>query len=239
VNFSLILAGTGAAAALFASVAPASAARAREAIPESATAQTGDDGAALADHPAEESSGGIFIAAAVGEVSVDRVADVPGRKVYADRSQVAGSATVVSFSSSAPRPRLSGSGAGGASAPLARAVVTSRFGALRSQGGGGVRAHAGVDLAAPQGSPVTSALDGRVSVANWSGNYGQLVVVDHPGGTQTRYAHLSRIAVIPGQTVRRGDLLGLVGSTGHSTGPHLHFEVRQDGRAVDPLAQAR
>jgi len=227
VNFSLILAGTGTAAALLALVSPTHAA-----------AQVADDEAALADPPAEEPAASVYIADTVGTVSVDRASDAPGRKVYADRSQVAGSATVVSFSSSAPRPRLLGGTGGTASAPLARAVVTSRFGALRAQGGGGgVRAHAGVDLAAPQGSPVTAALDGRVSVAGWAGNYGQLVVVDHPGGTQTRYAHLSRIAVVAGQSVRRGELVGLVGSTGRSTGPHLHFELRQDGRAVDPLAR--
>lgn len=192
-----------------------------------------------ADRPIEGTGGHVFLAAAVGEVRAAGAADIVGRKVYADRKQVAGSAAVVSFSSTAPRPRLSHSATGHLNAPLARAVVSSRFGALRAQGGGGTRVHAGVDLAAPQGTHVTATFDGRVSVADWSGSYGLLVVVEHPGGMQTRYAHLSKVAVSPGQTVRRGELLGLVGSTGRSTGPHLHYELRQNGRPVDPLTGTR
>ena len=192
-----------------------------------------------ADRPIAGTGGRVFLAAAVGEARVAGAADIVGRKVYADRKQVAGSAAVVSFSSTAPRPGVANSANGQLGAPLARAVVSGRFGALRAQGGGGTRVHAGVDLAAPQGTQVSSTLDGRVSVAGWSGSYGLLVVVEHPGGMQTRYAHLSSVSVSPGQTVRRGELLGRVGSTGRSTGPHLHYELRQNGRPVDPLSGSR
>lgn len=95
--------------------------------------------------------------------------------------------------------------------------------------------HSGVDLAAPIGSPVVAAADGVVAFANWNGSYGLLVKVEHGGGFETRFAHLSRILVTAGQKVAKGQLVGLVGSTGRSIGAHLHYEVRQDGLAIDPL----
>jgi murein DD-endopeptidase MepM/ murein hydrolase activator NlpD len=120
--------------------------------------------------------------------------------------------------------------------PVAARALTSRFG-MRSHPILGVyRMHSGVDLAAPNGSPVSSPAAGIVSFANWSGGYGLLVTVDHGNGLQTRFAHLSRLMVNAGQKVIRGQLLGLVGSSGRSTGSHLHYEMRQNGRAVDPLA---
>ena len=97
------------------------------------------------------------------------------------------------------------------------------------------RMHQGLDIAAPTGRPITAAKSGTVIVAGWSGGYGQLVVVDHGGGLATAYAHQSRIAVKTGDPVTQGGLVGFVGSTGHSTGPHLHFEVRVNGAARDPL----
>ncbi len=97
--------------------------------------------------------------------------------------------------------------------------------------------HSGVDLAAPAGSPVYATASGVVSFANWNGGYGQLVVVDHGNQIQTRFAHLSRLLVAPGQRVSKGQVVGLVGSTGRSTGPHLHYEIRQAGRAVNPLTR--
>jgi murein DD-endopeptidase MepM/ murein hydrolase activator NlpD len=225
--------------ALIALVAPVGGVLAKEA--PVATAELTDGGgeiAAIVDLPIEGTAGRVFLAAAVGQVTVDKAADVIGRKVYADRSQIAGSASVVSFSTR-PRRTHSNRSLRLFGAPLTQAVVTSRFGALRAEGGGGTRAHAGVDLAAPQGSRVTAAIDGKISFANWAGSYGLLVVVDHADGMQTRYAHLSSIGVSPGQTVRRGEVIGLVGSTGRSTGPHLHYELRQDGRPLDPLVAAR
>ncbi len=97
------------------------------------------------------------------------------------------------------------------------------------------RMHKGLDIAAPTGRPITAAKSGTVIVAGWSGGYGQLVVIDHGGGLATAYAHQSRIAVKTGDPVTQGGLVGFVGSTGHSTGPHLHFEVRVNGAARDPL----
>jgi murein DD-endopeptidase MepM/ murein hydrolase activator NlpD len=97
------------------------------------------------------------------------------------------------------------------------------------------RVHQGVDFGASWGSPVVAAADGIVSGAEWSGGYGRQVRLAHSGGTVTSYSHLSGFAVGPGTYVRRGDVIGYVGSSGLSTGPHLHFEVRKDGRPVDPL----
>ncbi|HZT45818.1 MAG TPA: peptidoglycan DD-metalloendopeptidase family protein [Gaiellaceae bacterium] len=97
------------------------------------------------------------------------------------------------------------------------------------------RMHEGVDLGAAYGSPIAAAAAGVVIYAGWEGGYGNLVVIDHGGGLATAYGHQSRIAVSVGESVAQGQIIGYVGSTGHSTGPHLHFEVRVDGQAVDPL----
>jgi murein DD-endopeptidase MepM/ murein hydrolase activator NlpD len=99
----------------------------------------------------------------------------------------------------------------------------------------GDRFHAGVDLLAPAGTPVEAAAAGRVAWAATRDGWGLLVVVAHRGGVRTMYAHLSRINVRVGQWVSGGTVLGRVGATGDATGPHLHFEVRVDGAAVDPL----
>lgn len=96
------------------------------------------------------------------------------------------------------------------------------------------RMHEGIDIAAPTGRPIGSAAAGTVIVAGWSGGYGNLVVVSH-GSIATAYGHMSQISVSNGQQVSRGTVLGAVGSTGHSTGPHLHFEVRVNGSPQNPL----
>jgi murein DD-endopeptidase MepM/ murein hydrolase activator NlpD len=75
-----------------------------------------------------------------------------------------------------------------------------------------------------------------VVIASWQGGYGNAVVIDHTGGMATLYAHQSRIAVVPGQVVNAGDVIGYVGATGYATGPHLHFEVRLDGNPVNPIS---
>ena len=113
--------------------------------------------------------------------------------------------------------------------------ISSPFG-WRNISVGGNRFHGGVDIAADLGTPVLTSRGGVVLRTGWIGAYGYAVYVDHGDGSQTRYAHLSRIDVVPGEALARGDRLGAVGSTGASTGPHLHFEIRIDGRAVDPLA---
>ncbi len=97
------------------------------------------------------------------------------------------------------------------------------------------RMHEGLDLGAASGAPIAAAAAGTVIYAGWLGGYGNLVVIDHGGGLATAYGHQSSIAVSVGQEVAQGQVIGYVGSTGHSTGPHLHFEVRVDGAAVDPL----
>ena len=107
-------------------------------------------------------------------------------------------------------------------------TLTSGFGPR----GGGI--HEGIDIAAPGGTPVRAAAAGRVIVAGWSGGYGNLVVIDHGNGIATAYAHLSAIYA-SGGSVSQGQSIGAVGSTGHSTGNHLHFEVRVNGSPVDPL----
>ena len=106
--------------------------------------------------------------------------------------------------------------------------VFSKFGMRRG------RAHTGCDVPYPTGTPVFCAFDGRVRVSDWHKGYGNLVIIRHENGLETFYGHLSRRDVTPGQWVHAGDLIGLGGSTGRSTGPHLHFETRYHGHAFDP-----
>ena len=94
--------------------------------------------------------------------------------------------------------------------------------------------HHGIDLAAPAGTPIRAVAAGRVSFSGWTGGYGNLVDVDHGGGWTTRYAHAHTRWVQVGQRIQAGDRLASVGTTGLSTGPHLHFEIRQDGASRDP-----
>jgi murein DD-endopeptidase MepM/ murein hydrolase activator NlpD len=98
------------------------------------------------------------------------------------------------------------------------------------------RFHAGLDFGASWGSPIAAAADGQVVAAGWSGGYGRQVRISHGGGLTTTYSHMSGIAASPGEFVRAGQLIGYVGSSGLSTGPHLHYEVRQNGVAVNPLS---
>lgn len=119
-------------------------------------------------------------------------------------------------------------------APLAAYALTSGFGGRWHPILGEFRNHAGIDLAAPIGSAVYAPSGGVVRFAQWNGGYGLFVVLDHGGGLMTRYGHLSRVNVVPGQVVRAGDLLAYVGSSGLSTGPHLHYEIWFNGAAIDP-----
>jgi murein DD-endopeptidase MepM/ murein hydrolase activator NlpD len=114
--------------------------------------------------------------------------------------------------------------------------VTSGFGNRFHPILGYVRMHAGLDLAAGYGSPIVAAADGRVVSSGWSGGYGNLVRIAHAGGIQTMYGHMSRIVARSGAFVRQGQLIGYVGSTGLSTGPHLHYEVLKNGRPVNPTS---
>lgn len=113
--------------------------------------------------------------------------------------------------------------------------ITSRFGTRVHPILRFARFHRGVDVSAPRGSPIVAAADGRVVGAGWNGGYGRQVRIAHDGGRETSYSHMSQIAAQPGSLVRQGQLIGYVGSTGFSTGPHLHYEVRERGRSLDPL----
>ena len=119
--------------------------------------------------------------------------------------------------------------------PLPGALdVTSTYGYRTDPFLGRPALHSGMDLRAPYGDPVRATASGRVTVAENSGGYGNMVEVDHGAGLATRYGHLSQIDVSEGQWVEAGAIIGRIGSTGRSTGPHLHYEVRVDGAAVDP-----
>lgn len=112
--------------------------------------------------------------------------------------------------------------------------LLSSFGSRQDPFTGGSAFHPGVDISAATGTRVFAAADGIVKTADWSGAYGKLVVIDHGSGVETYYAHLSAYDVIPGQEVRRGQLIGRAGATGRVTAPHLHYEVRQGGAPVNP-----
>lgn len=198
---------------------------------------------------------------APAEISFSRAADLPNQShIYFARSRFSGPSAVISMSTdrrairaitaiSAPVVRPAGlqSLAGALSGrvmaltaipsqmPVAARALTSGFGMRSHPMLGRRRAHSGVDLSAPTGSPIVATSDGQVSWADWAGGYGIAVAVEHGGGYQTRYGHMSRVNVAPGQNVRKGDIIGYVGSTGMSTGPHLHYEVRVNGQAVNPL----
>jgi murein DD-endopeptidase MepM/ murein hydrolase activator NlpD len=113
--------------------------------------------------------------------------------------------------------------------------ISSSFGMRRDPLLGMPAHHSGMDFRAPTGTAVVAAGPGTVISAGWNGGYGRMVEVDHGGGFTTRYAHLKSVAVKPGQKLTAGETVGRVGSSGRSTGPHLHYEVRKEGAPIDPL----
>lgn len=113
--------------------------------------------------------------------------------------------------------------------------LTGRFGGRSDPFTGEKGFHQGLDISTPKGQPVFATADGRVESASYASDYGNLVVVRHEFGLTTRYGHLSKFNVKPGQTVHRGDVIGLVGSTGRSTGSHLHYEILANGKLLNPL----
>ena len=117
--------------------------------------------------------------------------------------------------------------------PISGGMISSRFGYRVLRGRAGT--HTGIDWACPTGTSIFASCGGRVTYAGWMGSYGYVVFIDHPDGRQTRYAHMSRVLCSVGQYVNQLDRIGLSGSTGNSTGPHVHFEVRIGGNPVDPL----
>ncbi|MBX3704506.1 MAG: peptidoglycan DD-metalloendopeptidase family protein [Steroidobacteraceae bacterium] len=120
--------------------------------------------------------------------------------------------------------------------PVEAGYISSLYGQRTDPFEGHQANHQGIDFAAPPGTRVLAVADGIVSHAGADGGYGRLVEITHGNGYLTRYAHNSKLLVEPGQTVKRGDAIALIGSTGRSTGTHLHFEVLQDGRPVNPLS---
>lgn len=117
----------------------------------------------------------------------------------------------------------------------AAARITSHFGNRADPIEGNHRAHGGLDIAAPAGTPVRPIAGGVVRFAGSMGDYGNCVVIDHPDGTESRYAHCAELRVQAGDVVAPEQAIGTVGATGRATGPHVHLEVRRDGRAVDPV----
>jgi len=118
--------------------------------------------------------------------------------------------------------------------PVEGGRISSRFGLRKLADDERARMHQGLDIAATEGTPIEAARGGRVVQAGWVRGYGNTVVLDHGDGQTTLYGHASELLVKVGDKVTAGAHIAKVGSTGHSTGPHLHFEVRQDGRAQDP-----
>jgi murein DD-endopeptidase MepM/ murein hydrolase activator NlpD len=118
--------------------------------------------------------------------------------------------------------------------PASQAKLSSGFGFRRDPFNGSGAMHSGLDFKGPTGSPIHSAAKGTVSFAGWKSGYGKTIEIDHGNGLMTRYAHMSRFDAAAGQDVVAGQLIGGIGSTGRSTGPHLHFEVRINNRAVNP-----
>jgi murein DD-endopeptidase MepM/ murein hydrolase activator NlpD len=177
-------------------------------------------------------------------VRIGHDAGTGGTPAYAVRESFSGSASIVTFSSRPVPVRRSR-----ASARPSRSVAQtgarpgggsgSGFGLRTHPILGGLRNHDGIDMAAPAGSPIVAGSDGVVSAAGWKGGYGLFVAMEHGGGLQTRYAHMSRLNVVAGQSVARGQVIGYVGSTGLSTGPHLHYELRVNGTAINPVANVR
>jgi len=147
-------------------------------------------------------------------------------------------------SQAAPAPVPGGTGPSGFRAPVTGAVVTQAFGCTAYVFEAPQPAcpsghwHSGIDLAAPSGRPVRATLPGRVMVVHSAGGYGLHVVIDHGAGLSSLYGHLSEVLVPDGALVEAGASIGAVGSTGNSTGPHLHFEIRRDGIAEDPRLDA-
>ncbi len=119
--------------------------------------------------------------------------------------------------------------------PLPGQPITSRFGYRKDPILGTAALHAGMDFSAPVGMPIRASGTGVVITAGWNGGYGRMVEIRHAGGYTSRYAHMSQILVKEGDKIERGTILGKSGNSGRSTGPHLHYEVRREGRAANPL----
>ena len=123
--------------------------------------------------------------------------------------------------------------------PIQNMSLSSSYGMRVHPITGKVARHNGIDIPAPHGTPIYATADGIVGRAQRLGGYGNYVEVEHGNAIQTRYGHMSSYVVVPGQSVKKGDILGYVGSTGRSTGNHLHYEVRIEGAPVNPMPFVR
>lgn len=122
------------------------------------------------------------------------------------------------------------------SIPPAKGIFSSGFGIRRDPFTGGLEFHKGIDISAPEGTPIVATADGIVEEAGWnSGGYGNQVVINHGNGIKTRYAHMSKVLVREGQRVKRGQVIGLIGNTGKSVAPHVHYEVYLNENPVNPI----
>ncbi|MDO7833904.1 M23 family metallopeptidase [Sphingobium sp. HBC34] len=119
--------------------------------------------------------------------------------------------------------------------PVEKLVLTSNFGVRSDPFNRSARMHKGIDIPGPVGTPIHATADGIISRAGWASGYGNLVQISHGSGMETRYGHMSKLLVAENSYVKRGQIIGLMGSTGRSTGSHLHYEVRVDGAAINPL----
>jgi murein DD-endopeptidase MepM/ murein hydrolase activator NlpD len=118
--------------------------------------------------------------------------------------------------------------------PVEKLELTSNYGVRSDPFSGRARMHRGIDIPGPVGTPIYATADGIVSRAGWASGYGNLIELSHGNEMETRYGHLSRLLVGPNERVRRGQLIGMMGSTGRSTGSHLHYEIRIAGAAINP-----
>lgn len=165
--------------------------------------------------------GGEFIPASSTEASADLRADQQFRTLFQSWKKMDGVQNgVIAIPSVQPVEKLQ---------------FTSNFGIRSDPFRGTAAMHAGVDIPGPVGTPIYATADGIVDHAGWQGGYGNLVEINHGKGIATRYGHLSKVLVADGARVTRGQLIALMGSTGRSTGSHLHYEVRMDGHAVNPV----
>ena len=120
--------------------------------------------------------------------------------------------------------------------PVEIMKFSSGYGYRSAPTRGASRNHKGIDIPGPVGTPIYATADGMIGRAQWVSGYGKYVEINHGNAVQTRYGHLSAMNVVPGQRIRKGDVLGYMGSTGRSTGSHLHYEVRIAGEAINPMA---
>jgi murein DD-endopeptidase MepM/ murein hydrolase activator NlpD len=186
-----------------------------------ASAQTVVPAAAPTTHGAATAVGGPLIATGSVEASADLKADQQFRSLFMTWKKLDGPVQVGGIAIPSVRP-------------VATLSFTSNFGIRSDPFRHTAAMHAGVDIPGPIGTPVYATADGTVDHAERSGGYGNMIEIDHGKGIATRYGHLSKILIAPGSHVARGQLIALMGSTGRSTGSHLHYEVRIDGHAVNP-----